>query len=65
MTSLIIPFLVQLIYQPVFVFGPGTTPAPAVARELVVAFAAREDARAGGGGDDEDILGGNKSHFGV
>lgn len=53
---LIIPLLIQLIYQPVFVFGSGPSPAPAVARQLVVAFAAGEDARAGGGDDDENVL---------
>ena len=52
----IIPLLVQLIDQPILVFGPGTPATAAVGRELVVAFSAGEAAGAGGGGDDENVL---------
>lgn len=55
----IIPFFVQLIDQPVLVFGagaPAAATAVAVGGELVVAFSRGDAAGAGGGGDDEDIL---------
>lgn len=56
--GLVIPFLVELVDEAIFVFGAGGAAGAMVDRgELVVASAMREETSAGRGESYEDVLG--------
>lgn len=53
--GLVVPFLVELVDEPVFVVTPRESTVATV-RKLVVSFSSREKTCAGGGKNNEDVL---------